>query len=53
VGTREPSDEGQARARKLGRHLVESDFTVVSGRQRVSTRLFIKPRLTPVAGLSP
>jgi DNA processing protein len=31
VGTREPSDEGQARARKLVRHLVEDDFTVVSG----------------------
>lgn len=31
VGTRNPSDEGKARARKLVRHLVEDSFTVVSG----------------------
>ena len=31
VGTRGPSDEGQARARKLVRHLVEDNFTIVSG----------------------
>jgi phosphonatase-like hydrolase len=31
VGTREPSDEDRARAKKLVRHLVEDDFTVVSG----------------------
>jgi DNA processing protein len=31
VGTREPSEEGRARARKLVRHLVEDGFTVVSG----------------------
>lgn len=31
VGTREPSSEGQARAKKLVRHLVKDDFTVVSG----------------------
>lgn len=31
VGTREPSDEGKARARKLVKRLVEDDFTVVSG----------------------
>lgn len=31
VGTREPSDEGKARARKLVRHLVEDSITVVSG----------------------
>lgn len=34
VGTREPSEEGRARARKLVRHLVEDDFTVVSGLAR-------------------
>ena len=31
VGTREPSDEGRARARKLVKRLVEDNFTVVSG----------------------
>jgi DNA processing protein len=31
VGTREPSEEGKARARKLVRHLIEDDFTIVSG----------------------
>jgi DNA processing protein len=31
VGTREPSEEGAARARKLVRQLVKDDFTVVSG----------------------
>ncbi|MCA0201025.1 MAG: DNA-protecting protein DprA [Proteobacteria bacterium] len=31
VGTREPSPEGLARTRKLVRHLVEDDFTIVSG----------------------
>ena len=31
VGTREPSDEGRARAKKLVRRLVEDDITVVSG----------------------
>ena len=31
VGTRSPTDEGLARTRKLVRHLVEDDFTVVSG----------------------
>jgi DNA processing protein len=31
VGTREPSGEGQARAKKLVRHLVKDNFTVVSG----------------------
>ncbi len=31
VGTRAPSEEGKARARKLVRHLVSDDFTVVSG----------------------
>ena len=31
VGTREPSDEGRARARKLVKHLVEDGFTIVSG----------------------
>jgi len=31
VGTRDPSSEGAARARKLARMLVERDFTVVSG----------------------
>ncbi len=31
VGTREPSDEGRARARKLVKHLVEDNFSVVSG----------------------
>jgi len=31
VGTREPSDEGKARARKLVRSLVRDQFTVVSG----------------------
>lgn len=31
VGTRKPSDEGKARARKLARALVADDFTVVSG----------------------
>ena len=31
VGTREPSEEGRARARKLVKHLVEDNFTVVAG----------------------
>lgn len=31
VGTRKPSDEGRARARKLARALVADNFTVVSG----------------------
>lgn len=31
VGTREPSDHGKARARKLVRRLVEDNYTVVSG----------------------
>lgn len=31
VGTREPSEDGKARARRLVRHLVGDDFTVVSG----------------------
>ena len=31
VGTRRPSPEGLARTRRLVRHLVEDDFTVVSG----------------------
>lgn len=31
VGTRDPSDEGKARAKKLVRQLVKDDFTVVSG----------------------
>jgi len=31
VGTREPSDEGRARARKLVKRLVQDNFTVVSG----------------------
>ena len=31
VGTREPSDDGKARARKLVKRLVEDNFTVVSG----------------------
>ena len=31
VGTRRPSPEGLARTRRLVRHLVEEDFTVVSG----------------------
>jgi DNA processing protein len=31
VGTREPSEEGRARARKLVRNLIEDGFTVVSG----------------------
>jgi DNA processing protein len=31
VGTREPSDEGKARAKKLVRHLVKDGYTVVSG----------------------
>jgi len=31
VGTRGPSEEGRARARKLARRLVEDNFTVVSG----------------------
>lgn len=31
VGTREPSEEGRARAKKLVRRLVEDDITVVSG----------------------
>lgn len=31
VGTRKPSEEGLARTRKLVRHLVQDDFTIVSG----------------------
>ena len=31
VGTREPSEEGKARARKLVKRLVDDNFTVVSG----------------------
>jgi len=31
VGTREPTEEGKARARKLVKRLVEDNFTVVSG----------------------
>lgn len=31
VGTREPSAEGKARARKLVKHFVQENFTVVSG----------------------
>lgn len=31
VGTREPSEDGKRRARKIARELVERDFTVVSG----------------------
>lgn len=31
VGTREPTDEGRARARKLVRHLVQDGYVVVSG----------------------
>lgn len=31
VGTRDPSDDGKARARKLVRNLVKDQFTVVSG----------------------
>lgn len=31
VGTRNPSEEGKKRARKLVRQLVEDDFTIVSG----------------------
>jgi DNA processing protein len=31
VGTRNPSDEGKARASKLAQRLVEDNFTVVSG----------------------
>ena len=31
VGTREPSEEGRARARKLVKRLVEDNFTVVAG----------------------
>jgi DNA processing protein len=34
VGTREPSEEGRARVRKLVRRLVEDNFTVVSGLAR-------------------
>lgn len=34
VGTREPTEEGKARARKLVRRLVEDNFTVVSGLAR-------------------
>jgi DNA processing protein len=31
VGTRNPTEEGEARARKLVRHLVEDNFTIISG----------------------
>lgn len=31
VGTREPSDEGKARARKLAKRLIEDNYTVISG----------------------
>lgn len=31
VGTREPSEEGKARARRLVKRLIEDDFTVVAG----------------------
>ena len=31
VGTRQPSDEGQARTRRLVKALVDDDFTIVSG----------------------
>jgi DNA processing protein len=31
VGTREPSDEGRARARKLVRNLIDDGFTIISG----------------------
>jgi DNA processing protein len=34
VGTRQPSDEGQTRARNLTRKLIKDDFTVVSGLAR-------------------
>jgi DNA processing protein len=34
VGTREPSKEGQVRARKITEHLVQDHFTIVSGLAR-------------------